>query len=86
MSKKYPVFNDKNCESCRICAQACPVSCIALTREGKHGKYRNLFPVFDLQYCISCGQCASACPMKCIVMEEAPEDAAAGNAASAAQS
>ncbi len=70
MIKKKPVFHMEHCESCRICMQACPVSCISMTQPGKHGKYRNVFPEINLENCIGCGQCASACPMKCIVMEE----------------
>ena len=69
MIRKRPVFSDRNCESCRICMQACPVSCISMSRPGKHGKYKNVFPKIDPENCIGCGQCAAACPMKCIVME-----------------
>lgn len=70
MTKKRPVFSLDNCESCRICMQSCPVSCISMTRPGKKGKYRNIFPEIVAEYCTGCGRCAAACPMKCIGMEE----------------
>lgn len=70
MLKKKAILNDKRCESCRICAQVCPVSCIVLSRLGKHGKYRNLFPVIEENPCIGCGQCVKACPMGCLSLEE----------------
>ena len=73
--KKRPVFDYVNCVSCGICAQACPVSALSMCREGKSGKYRNLFPELTGDSCIGCGQCANACPMGVIRMEEAAEDA-----------
>ena len=72
MIRKRPVFSNRSCESCRICMQACPISCISMTGLGKHGKYRNVFPEIALENCIGCGMCAAACPMKCIAMEEIP--------------
>ena len=67
--KKVPSFNYKNCISCRICVQVCPVSALDLTREGKSGKYRNLFPeLVDKDGCIGCAMCVKECPMDCINM------------------
>ena len=68
--KRQPVFDYHNCVSCGICAQACPVSALAMQREGKSGKYRNVFPEPDKERCTGCGICAGACPMGVITMEE----------------
>ena len=68
--KKQPVFDYLLCLSCGICAQACPVSALAMKREGKSGKYRNLFPELVEEKCIGCGSCERACPMDAVRMEE----------------
>ena len=68
--KKQPVFDYLHCLSCGICAQACPVSALAMKREGKSGKYRNLFPELVEEKCIGCGSCERACPMDAVRMEE----------------
>ena len=73
MMKKQPVFDYFLCVSCGICAQACPVSALGMSREGKSGKYRNLFPELIREGCTGCGQCARSCPMEIIRMEEADE-------------
>ncbi|MBR3474694.1 MAG: 4Fe-4S binding protein [Oscillospiraceae bacterium] len=75
MTKKHPVFDYLNCVSCGICAQACPVSALAMRKEGKSGKYRNVFPEPVNDRCIGCGMCARACPMEVITMEEEDDDA-----------
>lgn len=71
MTKKVPVFDYLNCVSCGICAQACPVSALGMAKEGKSGKYRNVFPEPLGDRCIGCGLCAKSCPMEAITMEEA---------------
>ena len=73
MMKKKPVFDYLNCVSCGICAQACPISVLGLKKEGKSGKYRNVFPELVNENCIGCGSCARACPMGVVVMAEAAE-------------
>ena len=71
MKRKMPFFYYKNCVSCGICAQACPVSSLSMTHEAKQGKYPNVFPELDAAKCIGCGQCAEICPMDVISMREA---------------
>ena len=73
MTMKQPVFHYELCVSCGICAQACPVSVLAMCREGKTGKYRNAFPEAVKEGCIGCGQCARSCPMEAVRMEEQRE-------------
>ena len=73
--KKQPVFDYVNCVSCGICAQACPVSALSMCKEGKSGKYRNVFQELTGGSCIGCGQCERSCPMEVIRMEETAEDA-----------
>ena len=80
MNRKHPEFDYLICVSCGICAQACPVSALGMKKEGKSGKYRNVFPelitVADSKNaCIGCGQCARACPMEAIRLEETATDA-----------
>ena len=72
--KKIPEFAYLNCVSCSICAQACPVSAIGMKKEGKSGKYRNVFPELVNDNCIGCGSCARACPMDVIDMKEVTEE------------
>lgn len=67
--KIIPSFKYKDCLSCSICVQACPVSALSLTLAGKSGKYRNNFPeLVDATGCIGCKLCVTSCPMDCITM------------------
>ena len=72
--KKSPEFDYLNCVSCGICAQACPVSALGMKKEGKSGKYRNVFPELVNDKCIGCGTCARSCPMEAIEMKEVTEE------------
>ena len=72
--KKIPEFDYLNCVSCGICAQACPVSALGMKKEGKSGKYRNVFPELVNGNCIGCGTCARSCPMEVIGMKEVAEE------------
>ena len=68
-AKIVPSFKYKDCISCSICVQACPVSVLELSRFGKSGKYKNNFPqLIDAKGCIGCKQCETSCPMDCISM------------------
>ena len=73
MNRKRPVFDYLNCVSCGICAQVCPVSVLGMEKEGKSGKYRNVFPELVREGCLGCGRCAESCPMEAICMEDADE-------------
>ena len=70
---KKPSFDYLSCVSCGICAQACPLSVLGMKKEGKSGKYRNLFPEAVKEGCVGCGICARSCPMGVISMEDADE-------------
>lgn len=70
MARKHPVFSYEVCVSCGICAQACPVSCLAMTNVRKQGKYKKPCPEMAEESCIGCGLCAKACPMDAIQMVE----------------
>ena len=72
-AKKSVEFDLKNCLSCSICVQACPVSALSLTKAGKSGKYANLFPELSADVCIGCGVCVKSCPMDCITLRTADE-------------
>lgn len=74
-AKIVPSFHYKDCISCSICVQACPVSAIALTHRAKQGKYVNDFPeLVDYEGCIACRMCEKECPMDCINMASFYED------------
>ena len=68
MSKKNLTFDYSLCVSCGICAQACPLSCLTMTKTGKQGKYRNVFPELGNTGCTGCGLCVNACPMGVITL------------------
>lgn len=70
MAKKHPVFLYKSCISCGICAQACPVSCLAMTRVLKQGKYTKPCPEMAEEGCTGCSLCSKSCPMDAITMAE----------------
>lgn len=73
MAKKYVEIDTKDCLSCSICVQACPISALSLIKVGKNGKYTNMFPELIPGKCIGCGICAKNCPMDCISMRSEDE-------------
>lgn len=75
MMKKHPEFHYSLCVSCGICVQTCPISCLDMTREGKQGKYKNVFPELASDDCTGCGLCEKSCPMEVISMREFEGDA-----------
>lgn len=74
MAKKHPEFFYRECVSCGICVQACPVSCLAMTLVRKQGKYRKPCPKMAEDGCIGCSMCQKACPMDAIIMVEGDND------------
>ncbi|MDN5937300.1 MAG: NADH-quinone oxidoreductase subunit NuoI [Salinisphaera sp.] len=54
---------EERCVACNLCAVACPVDCIALTKtEDDHGRwYPDTFRI-NFSRCIYCGLCEEACP------------------------
>ena len=74
MVRKRPAFDYRDCVSCGICAAACPVSCLTMTRLGKQGKYKNVFPELTGTSCIGCGLCQTSCPMDVISMRAEGEE------------
>jgi pyruvate ferredoxin oxidoreductase delta subunit len=59
-----PVFLQKTCIDCRMCATVCPEGCVYRIEKNKF--------TFDAAYCKGCGMCAEECPVDDIemVMEE----------------
>ena len=54
-----PLIDTARCpDGCRVCADACPTSTIAIT-DGK-------LPVVDLGKCLFCNDCAEACPQDAV--------------------
>jgi pyruvate ferredoxin oxidoreductase delta subunit len=56
-----PVWDEKKCVHCMLCALYCPESCIP-SKGGKRGET-------NLNYCKGCGICSVECPVKAIKME-----------------
>lgn len=63
-----PVFDLEDCVACRICIEACPVGCLALTEtSGTRDTIRK--PVLKKERaCIACEICAEDCPVDAIRM------------------
>ncbi len=69
--KKYwekPRIIRKNCMSCTICIDSCPVDCIGWTFT-KDTKDKRAYPVLENEKkCIACRFCAIECPVDAIEM------------------
>lgn len=66
-----PETNKYRCTACGLCAKACPVSIIQITRakdeKGKPTPYPGAFE-YNLLECIFCGLCVEACPFGSLTM------------------
>jgi len=68
--KKIPQIDYKVCIACGVCYQACPTSCIKLTKTD-FDIYRKAYPqVENLASCTGCGICSKVCPIGVITMVE----------------
>lgn len=67
--KQTPEFKYNVCIACGICVQACPVSCLSLSKTDVD-KYKKAYPRKEEDTCIGCGICARNCPMDAIEMVE----------------
>ncbi|MCD8292433.1 MAG: 4Fe-4S binding protein [Prevotellaceae bacterium] len=59
------VVNTERCKGCNLCAVACPLSVIALSKEVNAKGYRYALQVLD-DTCNGCSSCAIVCPDGCI--------------------
>lgn len=68
MAAKRPVFDYAVCMACGVCDQACPLSCISLTKNSIDA-YKNVYPVLRSEpVCTGCGICQKVCPVEAIQM------------------
>jgi formate hydrogenlyase subunit 6/NADH:ubiquinone oxidoreductase subunit I len=70
MAAKVPEFLYDDCVACGICVQACPVSCIVLSKIDIDS-YKTAYPELSERACIGCAQCEKSCPMNAIHMKAA---------------
>ncbi len=70
-SDAKPAFIRKTCMACKICVDACPVSCIETASCGTDKDPHGYPFLADAAACISCGQCAEECPVAAVVMAAA---------------
>ena len=63
------VHNDMNvCDSCQLCAKACPVDCIYIESEGKAKERMMIRYAIDYNKCIWCSLCTENCHTGSITM------------------
>jgi NADH-quinone oxidoreductase subunit I len=63
---REPETGELRCTGCKICAQACPGRCIAVTAENRKVSTYTI----DLEKCLFCGLCVEACPFEALGMEQ----------------
>lgn len=69
-AKQKPVFDYVICVACGLCDQACPVSCLELSKCDVDA-YKKAYPVLAAeQRCIGCAICEKACPVEAIQMAD----------------
>lgn len=73
----FHIYEIERCIACEICARACPVDCITVTKSGprKYDKARRVATGgavttyrIDYNMCLFCGLCTEGCPTDCIHM------------------
>ncbi len=66
--KEAPEFNLKECNSCVVCIDTCPVDCLTMTvARGLVEGHK--YPQLSIETaCIGCGACAEDCPVDAITM------------------
>jgi len=58
-----PLFTDKECIHCGLCATVCPDFCLVWTHEPKTGEVPQVrLKGIDYQYCKGCMRCIETCP------------------------
>lgn len=69
MAKKIPVVEYTLCAACGVCVQACPFSCLELSKVGID-RYNKAYPILVSPVtCTGCGICAKSCPVEVITMQ-----------------
>jgi formate hydrogenlyase subunit 6/NADH:ubiquinone oxidoreductase subunit I len=70
MAGKLPVFDYGTCMACELCNQACPLSCIALSKIDVDA-YKKAYPVLLPEpHCTGCAICQKICPVDSIQIVE----------------
>jgi ferredoxin len=70
-SSAKPVFFRKKCMACKMCVDACPVSCIAVETAGTADDPHGYPYLEEEEKCISCGMCAQGCPVAAVRLDAA---------------
>lgn len=68
-----PLFDYALCMSCRVCIDACPAACLAVTYS-EDTEDRKAYPFLqDAAACVACRFCALECPVNAVTMKAAAE-------------
>jgi pyruvate ferredoxin oxidoreductase gamma subunit len=69
-----PLFTDKECVHCGLCATVCPDFCLVWTHEQANGDVPKVrLKGIDYQYCKGCMRCIETCPTEAMTkVTEAP--------------